>query len=355
MKPPWHEHDQWQNPITSVESAGGFTLLRKTLNPARPASAGNATLEMDPHPGSIGGRVAGTITLPPNTSVVAGVELRLSCVSYFAPGQGDYSDDDFGILWAHDMHTTPEHTRDGIKTAFAFDQIPANLPESQLPLGGGYVDWQLSIAAPAGVSEWRHTFSIPVFATDLYREHPPISASETESKVSKWNAEKTWASYRAEIWVEAETLVVRHGPWRGGLFQTGGLKGFFAFFVLLFLSVVLLLFGNEDLVSTVVTGVFGTLGLFVTGLAGYLWVRIVEIRVQPGQLLRSCRIFGRTVQTRVVLADEVSAIAARDGILYAVSGKFGELQLIDSIYDRELLHALRRLIVGALRPVSVKN
>lgn len=355
MKPPWNEHDQWQNPITSVESARGFALLRNALRPASSAGDSDATLEMDPHPGNIGGRVAGTITLPRNTKSVANVILRLSCVSYIAPGHNDNPDDRVEIIWAQELHSTPGSTHDGIKVVFAFDEIPANLPESQLPLGGGYVDWQLTLTALADVAELRHTFSIPVFATDLYNERPARSASETETELSNWRAQKTWQPYRAEIAVEADTLVVRHGPWRGGLFQTGGLKGFFAFFVLLVLSVILLTFGNESFVSTLVTGIFGAIGLFVTGLAGYLWVRTVEIRVQPGQLLRSCRIFDRTVQTRIVSADNISAFIVRDGVLYVVSGEFGELELIDSIHDLELLNALRRLLVDSLKPVATTD
>ena len=352
MKPPWHEHDQWQNPITSIESAGGFALLRNALNPARSAGDSDATLEMDPHPGSIGGRVAGAITLPRNTKAAANLILRLSCVSNFAADQSDYPDGRVVVLWAQELHATPSSTHDRIKVVFAFDQVPANLPESELPLSGGYVDWQLTLSASADVAELCHTFSIPVFATDLYSERPARSVSETETKLSKWRAQKTWQPYRAEISVEADTLVVRHGPWRGGVFQTGGLKGSFAFFLLLFLSVILLIFGNQELGSTVVTGAFGSLGLFVTGLAGYLWVRTVEIRVQPGQLLRYCRIFGRTVQTRILSAGDISAFIIRDGVLYVVSGELGELQLVDSIYDLELLNALRRLFVDFLKPVS---
>ncbi|MGB5492247.1 MAG: hypothetical protein WBM76_15590 [Woeseiaceae bacterium] len=352
MKPPWHEHDHWQNPITSIESAGGFALLRNALNAAKSAGDSDATLEMDPHPGSIGGRVAGTITLPRNTKAIANFILRLSCVSNFAPDQSDYPDGRFAILWAQELNTTPSNTRDGIKVTFVFDHVPANLPESELPLSGGYVDWQLTLTASADVAELCHTFSIPVFATEMYSERPARSASATDSILSEWRVQKTWQPYRAEIAVETDTLVVRHGPWRGGLYQAGGLKGFFAFFLLLLLSVVLLISGNEELVSTVVTGVFGTLGLFVTGLAGYLWVRTVEIRVQPGQLFRYCRIFGRTVQTRILSANNISAVIVRDAELYVVSNEFGELQLIDSIYDLELLNALRRLVVDFLRPVS---
>lgn len=352
MKPPWHEHDQWQNPIKSIESAGGFALLRNALNPAMSAGDSDATLEMDPYPGSIGGRVSGTITLPRNTKAAANFNLRLSCVSNFAPDQSDYLDDRFEILWTQERHTTPSSTRDGITLAFAFDQVPANLPESELPLSGGYVDWQLRLTASADVAELCHTFSIPVFATDLYSERPKRVASETETILSKWRAQKTWQPYRAEISVEADTLVVRHGPWRGGIFQTGGLKGFVAFFLLLFLSMILLIFGNEELVSKLVTGIFGTLGLFVTGLAGYLWARTVEIRAQPEQLIRYCRIFGRTVQTRILSADNISAFMVRNGVLYVVSEELGELQLIDSIHDLELLNALRLLLVDSLKPVS---
>ena len=335
MKPPWHEHAQWQNPITSVRSTGDSL----------------ATLNLDPHPGSIGGRIVGTITLPQDTTNEGSFTLRLSCVSNPAPDQNDYPDDRVEILWTQEIQTTPGSTRNGMKLAFAFDQVPSNLPESEMPLGGRFVEWQLLLTA----TKLCHTFLIPVFETDLYGEGPTISASETEKLLSKWHTRNTWQPYRTDVSLEADTLVVRHGPWRGGFFQAGGIKGFFTVLILLVLSVTLLVFGNDQLVVKSVTGILGALGLFVTALAAYLWVRTVEIRAQPGQLSRICHLFGRTIQTKALSGDKIVSFIVRDNVLYVDSEELDNvLELIDSIYERGLLGELRRLLVDAIKPASSK-
>lgn len=350
MKAPWQEHKLWQNPIASIESAGGFALLAHAIDPARTVSDADATLVLDPHPGSIGGAVRGAVKLPRNIERVADCVLRLSCISNFASGHDDYSDGSIEVLWEQELHAAPRSTRNGVEVAFTFDQLPDSLPESQLPIGGSHVDWQLTLTASAENAELRHTFSIPVFATDLYQERPVRSASETEALLSEWRSREAWRPYRAEIKTEADSLIIRLGPWRGGMFQTGGWKGLVAIVLSFFVSVVLLLFANDELVSMLVTGVFGMVGLFVTGLAGYLWIRTVDIRVRPGRLSLRRHIFGQTVQSRTLLAEDISDFTIRYGQLYVVSGEYGELELIDSVDDLRLLNALRRLLVTYLAP-----
>lgn len=351
MDPPWQKHKLWRNPITSVESAGGFALFAQALNPARTAGDSDATLELDPHPGRIGGRVSGTVTLPRNVKVNADCALRLSCTSHFESGSHDFSDDGSKVHWVHELRVAPRTTPDGVEVEFAFDKVPGNLPESQLPIGGSYVDWQLTLTALTDNADLRHTFSVPVFVADLYEDRPQRSASETEALLSEWRSRDTWQPYRAEFTTEGDSLLVRLGPWRGGgLLQIGGWRGLVAILLLLPLSVVLLLFANDELVSAVVTGVFGTLGLMVTFLAVYLWIRTVEIRVRPGRLSLRKHIFGRTVQTRVVSTEDISEITIHFAQLFVVSRKYGALELIDSIHDLRLLNAFRRLIVAYLAP-----
>lgn len=325
MEPPWQKDRFWQNPITSIES--------------------DATLEMDPHPGNIGGCVAGTVKLPRNTKITAGCVLRLSCISNVPTGRDDNSDDGSEVLWFEEINATPRTSHDGVEIDFTFDEVPDNLPESQLPLAGYHIDWQLALAAPTDEAELRHTFLLPVFETELYEDRPAKAAAEVKSLLATWRAENTWQPYRAEIGTEGGSLTIRLGPWRGGMYQTGGWQGFVAILLCFLASMALLVFANEDLVSTVVTGVFGSIGLFVTGLAGYLWIRTVDIRVQPGRLSLRRHVFGRTVQSRALATTEISDITIRFGQLYVVSDKYGELSLIDSVHDLRLLNALRRLIV----------
>lgn len=325
MEPPWQKDRVWQNPITSIES--------------------DATLKMDPHPGNIGGCVAGTVKLPRNTKITAGCVLRLSCISNVPTGRDDNSDDGSEVLWFEEINATPRTTHDGVEIDFTFDEVPDNLPESQLPLAGYHIDWQLALTAPTDEAELRHTFLLPVFETEFYEDEPAKAAAEIKSLLATWRLESTWQPYRAEITTEEDSLVIRHGPWRGGMYQTGGWKGLVAILLCFFASMALLVFANDELVSTVVTGVFGSVGLIVTSLAGYLWIRTVDIRVRPGRLTLRSHIFDRTVRLRTLQSKEISDITIRLGQLYVVSDKYGELSLIDSVHDLRLLNALRRLIV----------
>ena len=333
MQPPWQNHRLWQNPISS-----------------RTANDATATLELEPHPGSIGEGVSGAIRLQEETNAIATCVSRLRCISHYESGSGDYSDGGSDILWEKELHATPSRTHDGLTVAFAFDRLPDDLPESEVPRTGSYIDWQLTLIASASDAELRHTFSIPVFATDLYGPTSAGSRAETDALLSEWRIQETWRPYRVEFETDRDALIVRLGPWRGGMYQTGGFKGSIAMVLLLALSVVLLVSANDNLISAVVTGVFGTLGLFVTVLAGYLWVRTVEIRVEPRRLSRRCRIFSHMVQSRTVPVEDVLAFEIRYGCLYVVSGEFGELELIDSIHDPKLLRAFRRLIVVFFEP-----
>lgn len=352
MDPPWQEHRAWQNPIRSIRNLGGFAQIARALNPTRTSRDKNATLELDPHPGSVGGRVSGTVKLPRSIRINSECVFRLSCVSSVATRPKEYSDDGFEVLWADTLQVVPRTTPDGVEVGFSFNKVPDNLPESQLPLGGHYVDWQLTLTTTSDGSELRHTFSVPVFATDLYGDRPAWPTRDTEALLSTWSSQNTWRPYRAKIKTAGDSLVVRLGPWRGGMFQAGGWGGLVAIVLSFFLSVILLLFANDELVSSVVTGAFGTVGLFVTGLAAYLWVRIVEIRVRPGSLSVRRSVFGRTVQTMTLSTEEISDLTIRFSQLYVVSAKYGELELIDSVHDLELLNALRRLISVYLSPVE---
>lgn len=349
MDPPWREHRAWQNPIRSIQNVGSFAQLAQAFNLTNTARDEGATLDLDPHPGSIGGRVSGTIKLSRSTRINAECVLRLSCVSSVATGPDDYSDDGFDVLWTHELRVAPRHNRDSVVVEFSFDKVPGDLPESQLPLGGHSVDWQLTLTASSDGAELCHTFAIPVFLTDLYGDTPAQPTQDTKALLSKWRSQNTWRPYRAEINSMGNTLIIRLGPRRGGMTQTGGWGGLVAILLSFFLSMVLLLFANDELVSIVVTGAFGTFGLFVTGVAAYLWIRIVEIRVRPGSLSLRRSIFGRTVQTRVLSAEEISDLPIRFSQLYVVSAKHGEIELIDAVHDLRLLNALRRLISAYLR------
>lgn len=329
---------------------GSLARLAQAIGSNRISHDEGATLNLNPHPGSIGGRVSGTVKLPRRTRINSECVLRLSCLSSVATGPDNFSDDGFEVLWTHELRVVPRHTRDGVAVEFSFEKVPDDLPESQLSLGGHYVDWQLTLTASSDGAELSHTFAIPVFLTDLYGDKPARPMPDTKALLSKWRSQETWRPYRADIDSIGDSLIIRLGPRRGGMTQTGGWGGLVAIVLLFFLSMVLLLFANDELVSIVVTGVFGTFGLFVTGFATYLWLRIVEIRVRPGLLSLRRSVFGRNVQTRTLSAEEISDLPIRFSQLYVASARYGEIELIDAVHDLRLLNALRRLIGTYLSP-----
>ena len=329
MIPPWQEHKRWQNPIASIARGDGVTLT------------------LDPHPGSIGGRVSGTVNLPRTIPVTGNCVVHLSCLSSVTSATED-ADDGSEILWTQQVYATPHHGHDSVAVPFTFD-IPDSMPESLLPLGGASVDWQLTITSAADGGELEYSFSVPVFATRLYGERSAQTIPDAASLLTQWRAENSWQPYRAVIESEHGSLVIRLGPWRGGMFQAGGVKGLVTVLLCFAVSLVLLTAANDGLVSTVVTGVFGLAGLFVTGLAAYLWARVVEVRAQPGQLSIDRRVFGRTIQRRELPVEDIVDLPIRFSQLYVVSRHHGELAIIDSVHDRRLLNALRDLVADHIR------
>ncbi len=344
MDPPWLEHRPWQNPISSIRKTGSLAQLTQAIGHSRAARDYYSTLELDPHPGTLGGRVSGTVRLPQIAKIDSACVLRLSCIFSAPTVADDYSDEGREVLWARTLSIEPRITRRGAEVRFSFDGIPDDLPESQVPMGGHYVDWQLALRATSDGKGLIHEFSVPVFVSDLYGDKLSGSASDSNALLGKWRLRGTWRPHRAEINAVGDTLIIRHGPRRGGMYQTGGWTGLLAVVLLFLLSLTLLFSANEEVVSTVVTGVFGSLGLFVTGLAAYRWIRVVEIRVRPGRLSMDFFVLGRIVKSRVLSVEEITGLEIRFSQLYVVSTRHGEWELIDSIHDLKLLNALRRLI-----------
>lgn len=331
---------------------GGFAQIAQAFSLGKTARDNTATLELHPHPGSIGGCVAGTINLPRSVSVNSECVLNLSCIFSVVSGADDFTDDRLQVLWTHELNVMPRLTRDGAAVAFSFEEIPDGLPESQLPFGGHYVDWVLTLTARDEGTNLRYTFSVPVFLTELYEDGPArlTRNSRTAALLSSWSSQDTWRPYRTEIKSIGDSLVIRSGPRRRGMTQTGGWGGLVAIFLLFLLSLTLLLFANDELVSTVVTGVFGIAGLFVTARATYLWLRIVEVRVRSGWLSYRVFIFGRAIKSRTLAVEEISGLTIHLSQLFLETSKYGAIELIDSVHDLKLLNDLRRLISTFLAP-----
>jgi len=325
-RPIWREHRPWQNPIRSAE---------------------HADLVLAPHPGSLGGRVAGKIKLPENAEQATHGVVRLRCLSHTesVPDEDYDSHSQTHVLWESEQSVVIECANGRETCVFAFDPIPAELPESELPLSGNFVEWQLDIVAIYGAAETRHAFSIPVFWSESDRQPSATRARDVHTLVSKWRSEETWLPYNAEVEAKADTLSVRLHPWR-----KGDLKRLVLSAVLFLLSLVLLVgaAGMGDVVGISVTGIFG-----ITSLAGaiggaYISFRVVELRVQPGQLSRQYSIFGRKVGTTNFYASEISHFGTHNGRLHMVLTEFGSISLIEGIEDRELLKELRRLFSSTL-------
>ncbi len=177
------------------------------------------------------------------------------------------------------------------------------------------------------------------------------SNQETDAILAAWDVEKIWRPYRTQIAHDGDGLLIRLGPRRGGLFQTGGWRGLVVIIVSLLLSLTLLLFANDEWVTMAVTGVFGVVGLFVTGLAAYFWVRIVEVRVRSGSLSYRCLIFGQAVRTRTLSSMQISDLIIQYSQLFLMPAEGQPIEIIDSIHDHELLDELRRVINNYLAPV----
>lgn len=155
--------------------------------------------EMSGVPGVLGGRLAGSIEIPPQ--VPAGIEARVNLKCWRASQRRGSSGSTSTTIWQDERTLTT--TGGSLPVAFA---IPYELPPSELPERFGMYDaspysWTLSVAVPTAGVDYTADYSVPVFATEASDRtvatgvvEPAASAerpSHAKATLSESSAERT--------------------------------------------------------------------------------------------------------------------------------------------------------------------
>lgn len=226
--------------------------------------------ELDPHPGAIGGDVAGYIDIPVEHDPARLFRVSLSCLHSRTSGSGKNRSTRQNVLWSDDRHLHAEPLGAGqVRLWFRFEP-PTGLPESTPP-SDDYHAWRLEIAAGLPGLDLSRQFDLPVFATAARSTRnvgarvqasplPDLAAVEALAQLEQIPGGASMRFRAGRHWLSGLLLLLLFGGGFGG----GGVAVWLA---------------DADIVTTVVLG--GVLVL-VGGLcaAGGLWLLGNSLRVE---------------------------------------------------------------------------
>jgi hypothetical protein len=131
---------------------------------------GDAPLELDPFPGSIGGHFGATLAVPVAYSSGLRFLATLQCVEHTRTRSGGKTSYESRTLWQVRGLAQVEAQGEGVRLAVRFD-VPAHLPASEDP-GDGYHRWELQAHSVPGSSGdnlapgFARSFDVPVYITN---------------------------------------------------------------------------------------------------------------------------------------------------------------------------------------------
>lgn len=141
---------------------------------------GQLHLLLDPYPGSLGGHVGGTLTLPLAYNSQQRFPVSLQCVRSYETGSGKNRRRHETIIWQSNglAHSKPAPAG-GTLLAICFD-VPAELPASET-YSNDYRFWRLNLNADLPGVDLQRQFEIPVFATaEPARTALPLSSQHLQ-------------------------------------------------------------------------------------------------------------------------------------------------------------------------------
>lgn len=168
----------------------GIYLLVWAINATRSwRRFGQLRLILDPYPGSLGGQVGGTLTLPLAYNSQQRFPVSLQCVRSYETGSGKNRSRHETVIWQRNglAHSNPAPAG-GTLLAICFD-VPADLPASET-YSDDYRFWRLDLNADLPGVDLQRQFEIPVFATPepartalpISSQHPQLGA-EREAQI----------------------------------------------------------------------------------------------------------------------------------------------------------------------------
>ncbi len=154
---------------------GGLLLVIAVRETLRWSRFRNLRMELDPHPGSLGGHVGGSLELPVHRVDDGNVRVLLVCIRDRLHKTSDGSSRKESIEWAEEM--IPEVVRSGRGHLVRFTfQIPGGLP----PTGeksDDYHKWVVRVQADLAGADLDQAFEVPVLVLDpvLHAARPTLA------------------------------------------------------------------------------------------------------------------------------------------------------------------------------------
>lgn len=284
--------------------------IRQTLAARR---FGDTPLQMDPHPGAIGGEVGGYFDARVPYRADQVFTVGLSCVRTWVTGSGKNRSTHRDVRWQDGRSLYAEPAGDGeSRVWFAFSP-PAELPVSQTP-SDDYVSWHLRVDCALPGVDFSREWEVPVFATAAAGSGTPRRRMRAAVAEEAAAVEAAVGFTQTAGGAAMDFRAGRHWRWAlvmilvfGGMFGGAGAG--------------MALVGDDLMVRWVMAPVFLCIGLLcvTTG----LWMIGNRLRVEAtGEGLQIRRwLFGVPVMNRLIVRDEIEGIGYVRGSTASVGGR----------------------------------
>ncbi|GMR18855.1 MAG: hypothetical protein BMS9Abin33_1301 [Gammaproteobacteria bacterium] len=145
---------------------------------------GRSPMKMDPFPGSIGGDVAGSITLNMRYDPAQVYKVTLSCLYSYISGSGKNRSRSKKVIWQDSGYARAVMDTAGVKLDYRF-QVPVGLNETEDKDASSYHLWNLNLLAEMEGSDLDRDFELPVYATaESSKKISMLSSKEQPTGVS---------------------------------------------------------------------------------------------------------------------------------------------------------------------------
>jgi hypothetical protein len=150
---------------------GLLVLFMAVRDSFRFSRFGRLEMTLDPHPGSIGGHVGGSLELPFQRAAAEDFRVMLLCVRDRLVKTSDGSSRNESVEWGKETLPTVERSGKGVRLRYTFD-VPEGLAPSEEP-SDDYHKWVVRVQAGVAGPDLNQAFEVPALVLD-----PPLKARE---------------------------------------------------------------------------------------------------------------------------------------------------------------------------------
>ena len=225
-----------------------FLAVRDSIRFSR---FGRLEMTLDPHPGSIGGHVGGSLELPFQRAAPADFRVVLLCLRDRLVKTSDGSSRNESVEWGKQTLPRVERAGKGVRLRYTF-AVPEGLPPSEEP-SDDYHRWVVRVQAAVAGPDLDQAFEVPALVLD-----PPLQARQPALSEATAQDAQAMSSRVVRVHRSRGGLTLYFPPGRGGL---GG-------FMLLSFGAVFAGGGVFAFISGSGTGAGGLFGAVATAFGG---------------------------------------------------------------------------------------